>query len=152
MFDNYMRSIKDAVMVPFLAFVTSYRFSPNYLTVLRGIVGVYGLYYVTLEQRYVAIGICVISQILDGLDGAYARATKQVSDFGGYLDILVDFTFYGLIPLAVTSTYPSHLAWIVTCLLEVTFFVNAAGLFFLSALIEKNTKVKQAYLKKGKKE
>ena len=37
-------------------------------------------------------------------------------------------------------------------LLEVTFFVNAAGLFFLSALIEKNTKTKQAYMKKGKKE
>ena len=75
MFDNYMRRIKDAVMIPFLAFVKSYRFSPNYLTVLRGIVGVYGLYYVTLERRYFAMCICIISQILDGLDGAYARAT-----------------------------------------------------------------------------
>ena len=34
--------------------------------------------------------------------------------------------------------------------LEVTFFVNAAGLFFLSALIEKNASAKKAY--KDKKE
>ena len=70
-----------------------------------------------------------------------------MTDFGGYLDILVDFTFYGLIPLAVTSTFPSYLGWVVTVSLEITFFVNAAGLFFLSALIEKNTKVKQTYIK-----
>ena len=36
-------------------------------------------------------------------------------------------------------------------ILEVTFFVNAAGLFFLSALIEKNQSVKGQY-EKGKKE
>ena len=36
-------------------------------------------------------------------------------------------------------------------ILEVTFFVNAAGLFFLSALIEKNAHVKKEY-EKDKKE
>ena len=60
---------------------------------------------------------------------------------------MVDFTFYGLIPLAVTSTFPSHLAWQLAVLLEVTFFVNAAGLFFLSALIEKNQNAKKSYKK-----
>ena len=76
MFDNYMRGIKDAVMVPFLAFISSFRFSPNYITVMRGVVGVLALYYVTLERRYVAIGVMLVSQILDGLDGTYARATN----------------------------------------------------------------------------
>jgi hypothetical protein len=32
--------------------------------------------------------------------------------------------------------------WIACVFLEVTFFVNAAGLFFLSALIEKNQNAK----------
>lgn len=73
--------------------------------------------------------------------------TNQCTDFGGYLDIVVDFTFYGLIPLAVTSAYPSELAWQLAVLLEAAFFVNAAGLFFLSALIEKNTNAKLAYSK-----
>ncbi len=34
--------------------------------------------------------------------------------------------------------HPSNDAWIALVVLEVTFFVNAAGLFFLSALIEAN--------------
>ena len=34
--------------------------------------------------------------------------------------------------------HPSNEAWIALVVLEVTFFVNAAGLFFLSALIEAN--------------
>ena len=32
-------------------------------------------------------------------------------------------------------------------ILEITFFVNAAGLFFLSALIEKNSKAKVSFLR-----
>ena len=98
-----------------------------------------------------AFFIHLLSRIFDGLDGAYARLTNQTSDFGGYLDILVDFTVYGLIPLGVIIANPDPTAWICLVLLEVTFFVNAAGLFFLSALIEKNQNVKKQY-EKDKKE
>ena len=38
-------------------------------------------------------------RIADGLDGAIARA-GVASDFGGYLDIVADFTFYGAVPFA----------------------------------------------------
>ncbi len=65
---------------------------------------------------------------------------------------MVDFTFYGLIPLAVTTAYPSELARQLAVLLEATFFVNAAGLFFLSALIEKNQSAQLHYSKTVKKE
>ena len=37
---------------------------------------------------------------------------------------------------------PGEAQWITCVFLEVTFFVNAAGLFFLSALIEKNQNAK----------
>jgi phosphatidylglycerophosphate synthase len=36
--------------------------------------------------------------LLDGLDGAVARATR-LTDFGGYLDIVGDFVFYAAVPL-----------------------------------------------------
>ena len=85
---------------------------------------------------------------MDGLDGAYARLTNQSSDFGGYFDIIVDFTIYGMIPLGVTAAHPDYWSFIVLVYLEVTFFVNAAGLFFLSALIEKNAAAKKAYADK----
>ena len=50
-----------------------------------------------------------------------------------------------MIPLGVTAANPDYYAWVVLVYLEVTFFVNAAGLFFLSALIEKNIAARQAY-------
>ena len=145
-----MRNLKDAVMVPFLALLNNYKFSPNYITILSGIVGLIGIYFTTIHMRYTSCAVSLFGRILDGLDGAYARNTKQTSDFGGYLDILVDFTIYGLVPLAVTATYPSYDAWFMCVLLEVSFFVNSAGLFFLSALIEKNENARKNY--KTKKE
>src|SRR3712207_3174274 len=44
----------------------------------------------------VALGL---NRLLDGLDGAVARA-KGRTDRGGFLDIVCDFTVYGAIPLA----------------------------------------------------
>ena len=96
----------------------------------------------------------LLTRLLDGIDGAYARATNQCTEFGGYLDIVVDFTvslffgsylqIYGLIPLGVTMGTPKgqEPQWIACVFLLCTFFVNAAGLFFLSALIEKNQNAK----------
>ena len=75
--------------------------------------------------------------------------TDQCTAFGGYLDIIVDFTIYGLIPLGVTGGDPSYSAWFLLVLLEVSFFVNAAGLFMLSSLIEKSAQAKKAYGDKG---
>lgn len=41
----------------------------------------------------------LVGRLMDGLDGAVARATAK-TDFGGYLDIACDFLFYGAVPLA----------------------------------------------------
>ncbi len=50
-------------------------------------------------QYYLAAAIViVVSRLCDGLDGAVARATRK-TDFGGFLDIVLDFAFYGAIPL-----------------------------------------------------
>ena len=45
----------------------------------------------------------------------------------------------------MTAKDPSYEAWIALSLLEVAFFVNAAGLFMLSALIEKNKGAQKIY-------
>lgn len=82
----------------------------------------------------------ILNWIIDGLDGAYAWRTNQTSDFGGYLDIIVDFTIYQLIPLANAIILNEPKVWIVTCLMIGSWMVNAASLFFLSALISQNEK------------
>lgn len=67
---------------------------------------------VALSQAHYGIGLCliVLNRLLDGLDGAVARATR-LSDFGGYLDIAGDFVFYIAVPLGFAVADPAaHLA------------------------------------------
>lgn len=47
MIDIYMRYVKDVALIPFLNLLKYYKFSPNYLTLLSGVFGLIGLYYVT---------------------------------------------------------------------------------------------------------
>lgn len=57
----------------------------------------------------------------------------------------MDFACYGAVPLgiAIFMNQPEVFVWVI--ILEITFFVNAAGLFFLSALIEINKNAKKSY-------
>ncbi len=46
-------------------------------------------------------------RLLDGVDGAVARATAP-TDFGGFLDIVCDFVFYAAIPLGFALAAPEN--------------------------------------------
>lgn len=48
----------------------------------------------------IALGLLILNRLCDGLDGAVARARGESSDFGGYLDIMLDFIIYALFPFA----------------------------------------------------
>ena len=52
--------------------------------------------------------LIITNRLLDGLDGAVARATQQ-TDFGGYLDIVGDFVFYLAVPLGFGLAAPGNL-------------------------------------------
>ena len=54
-----------------------------------------------------ALGLIALSRLLDGLDGAVARATRM-TDFGGYLDIVADFVFYCAVPLGFAFAAPEN--------------------------------------------
>ena len=47
-----------------------------------------------------------MSRLFDGLDGAVARASTK-TDRGGFLDIVLDFAFYGAIPLGFVLADPA---------------------------------------------
>ena len=61
-----------------------------------------------------------LNRFLDGMDGVVARATKTSSDFGGYLDIVVDFTVYGVVPLGIVLGHPTAQRFVLVVVLEVT--------------------------------
>ncbi len=60
------------------------------------------------SQAYLAaLGLILGNRLMDGLDGAVARASRP-SDLGGFLDIVLDFVFYALIPLGFAFGNPDH--------------------------------------------
>ncbi len=75
------------------------------------------------------------SRVCDGLDGAVARATEK-TDFGGFLDIVLDFAFYGLIPFAFIFADPYENG-AAGGLLLLSFYINGASFLAYSVMAEK---------------
>jgi phosphatidylglycerophosphate synthase len=53
-----------------------------------------------------AVPLVILNRIIDGLDGAVARASLP-TDRGGYLDIVIDYVFYASVPLAFAIFDPA---------------------------------------------
>ncbi|MBP1870970.1 phosphatidylglycerophosphate synthase [Ensifer adhaerens] len=87
-------------------------------------------------QFYLAGAILiVVSRLCDGLDGAVARATRK-TDFGGFLDIVLDFVFYGAIPLGFILADPQANG-LAGGLLLFSFYVNGASFLAYAIMAEK---------------
>lgn len=76
----------------------------------------------------------LMGRLADGLDGAVARANAQ-TDFGGYLDIVCDFIFYGAVPLAFALRDPG-LA-VAAAFLLASFYTNGASFLAFAIFAQK---------------
>lgn len=70
----------------------------NAITVAGMAVGLAAGFAIAMGHVGTGLVLILINRLLDGLDGAVARATRM-SDFGGYLDIVADFVFYVAVPV-----------------------------------------------------
>ncbi|MBL4645169.1 MAG: CDP-alcohol phosphatidyltransferase family protein, partial [Rhizobiales bacterium] len=77
----------------------------------------------------------LVSRLADGLDGAVARASKP-SDLGGFLDISLDFFFYGAIPLAFAIADPVNNALPAAVLLA-SFYATGSSFLAYAIMAEK---------------
>jgi len=74
-------------------------------------------------------------RLADGLDGAVARATRK-TDFGGYLDIVCDFLFYGAVPFGFVLMDPSANG-VAGAFLLTSFYANGATFLGFAILAER---------------
>lgn len=84
-----------------------------------------------------ALALWLASRILDGLDGLLARLTQQQTDFGGYLDIVVDFVVHAAVPIGLFLGRATTELDVSLALLLGSFYTNAASWMYLSAIPEK---------------
>ncbi len=135
MFDNQMRIGKEKLFLPLAR--PFLRLPPWVFTVGALGVGV-GTAVLLAQQQYLwAFGGWFLNRLLDGLDGTLARLQKKQSDLGGYLDILLDFAVYALIPIGLVVGQPAPAVYLSLAVLLAIYYVNAASWMYLSAVLEK---------------
>ena len=78
----------------------------NQITLVGFCIGVLALPALVFGQFWLALLAIVVNRILDGLDGAVAQLT-QPTDRGAFMDIVLDFVFYALVPLGFALADPA---------------------------------------------
>lgn len=135
MFDERMRQLKENAFNPLARPLLS--IPPMALSVAGLAFGV-GAAVALWQQSYAAgFALWFLNRVFDGLDGTVARARGVQSDFGGYLDIVIDFIVYALIPVGLALGRPSEAVTMSLIFLLVTYYVNAASWMYLAAILEK---------------
>ena len=88
-----------------------------------------------LRLDLMALVLFIANRVLDGLDGAVARASVR-TDRGGFLDIVLDFAVYGAVPLAFALRDPAQNA-VPAAVLLFAFYVNGASVLAFAAVAAK---------------
>ncbi len=136
MFDEWFRIWKERWLSP-VARAFAPWITPFHLTLTGFLFGVASAAAASQERWTLACVLWILNRVFDGVDGTLARVRQRQSDFGGYLDILLDFVVYAAVPLGIALAIDTRASWLVLAILQATFFVNAASWMYLAAVLER---------------
>lgn len=135
MFDTHLRALKDRLATPLALRLKGV--SPDRLTLVALAVGVAAAVCAAQGWYGWALAFWLLNRAIDGFDGLIARLHDKQNDFGGYLDILVDFVVYALVPLGLVLSAPTADHYLALAVLLVSFYINTASWMYLAAILEK---------------
>lgn len=102
----------------------------NQVSIVGFAIGLGVIPLLAMQHYDLALMVIAANRVMDGLDGAVARRT-QPTDMGGYLDIVLDFIFYGAVVFGFALGQPGQAIW--GAFLLFSFF--ASGATFLAYAI-----------------
>lgn len=135
MFDGAIRPKIDPILNRLATRLVQMGATADRVTIIGFILGCFAALAIIQGWFLTGLALLLISRIFDGLDGAVAKQT-QSTDFGGFLDIVLDFAFYGMIPLAFAIYDPAQNA-LAAAVLIFTFYANGASFLAFSTLAAK---------------
>lgn len=109
--------------------------SANAITLLGATLALPLIYAIATSSYGVALALLALNRLLDGLDGAVARATHR-SALGGFLDIVGDYVFYAGVPFGFALAAPSVNALAAAALLA-SFLLTCSSFLAYAALAAK---------------
>jgi len=133
MLDSMLRPIIDPPLNMMATLLKKTPVTGNLLTVMGFGYGIVACLAIAFSFPIVALIFLILNRICDGLDGAVARAKGQASDFGGYLDIVLDFFIYAGFPLAAAFGIGGEGALLIAAF--VLFSIITTGVSFLAYAI-----------------
>lgn len=129
MIDNAFRAIVPRFAGPLLALYTRLGWTPNHVSALGFGIALAASFAVAMGHEWVALTLWWVSRAADGTDGVFARATGQESDFGAYLDIVLDMAAYGAMVLGFAVAWPAlQLEWMLMLFLYILCIASALAL------------------------
>ncbi len=136
MFDSTLRPKIDPALNAMAGRIAAAGVTANQITVLGLVVGALAMAAIAFGWYWLGLALLLLSRLCDGLDGPVARVTGK-TDFGGYLDIVLDFAFYGLIPLGFILADP-HANAIAGAVLLLSFYVNGSSFLAYAIMAERH--------------
>jgi phosphatidylglycerophosphate synthase len=109
--------------------------SADAVTAVACAVGLAAAIAIALGHFWLGLVLIIVSRLGDGLDGAVARINGR-TDLGGYLDIVLDFVFYGAVPLGFVLADPAANA-VAGAVLVFSFYVNGSSFLAYAVMAEK---------------
>jgi len=131
MFDSRLRPLVDPISNHLGRWLVRFGISANMVTVSGGVIGLLAFHALCLGFYQLALAMILLNRIFDGLDGAVARQ-NGITDLGGYLDIVLDFIFYALIPLGFAIGDPNNA---LAAAVLITSFVGTGSSFLAFAIM-----------------
>lgn len=133
MLDSFFRPLIDPPLKYAARAFENAPFSANQVTLAGFGIGMLACLAVMLGFYAIALGLLLVNRLFDGLDGAVARLKGETSDFGGYLDILLDFVIYGGFPFFAAMGMMTDSAFLAAAF--VLFAMICCGVSFLAYAI-----------------
>jgi len=107
MIDAYIRPLMDPPLTKVGQHLARHKISPNTVTLIGFLFGISAVTALCFGQFWLGGGLFLLNRLSDGIDGGVARATR-LRDYGGYLDIVLDFIIYAGMPLGFCFYTPEN--------------------------------------------
>jgi phosphatidylglycerophosphate synthase len=140
--DAMLRQQKERLLMPVAEGLFS-TVHPNVISLVALAVGLASAAAVVFQAYWLGLGLWILNRILGGLDGVVARAHKKQSDFGGYLDLFLDYIVYLAAPVAFVVAAPSSANLWACIALFGSYYLNTMSWMCLSPLLEKRARAQR---------
>ncbi len=135
MLDGWARKRLDPLLDAFGSRLADAGISANAVTLAACALGLAAALAISAGWFWLGLVLIGLSRLGDGLDGAVAKINGK-TDLGGYLDIVLDFVFYGAIPLGFVVFDPAANGLAGAALLF-AFYVNGSSFLAYAVMAER---------------